>query len=134
MSSFENQFAASIRKNKSINSERIEISWGNPANLNWAIKTPSGFEIWSEQVCSHAFKNRGYAPKIVETISPAEFEARNQEIEKKSQEAKVSQVKRNALESQVFPCPCCGEETNKWEAQEYKGEYFCYSCFSGMYE
>ncbi len=134
MGAFEEMFAASIAKNKSVNPERIKISWGNPANINWAIKTSEGYEIWEEMVSSHAYKNREYAPRLVETISPAEFKAREKKEEVRVTEVKASEAKMENLKNQTFFCPCCERETNKLEGEEYEGELLCPNCLSGMYE
>jgi hypothetical protein len=114
--------------------KKIKIGWGSPTNINWAVEIPEGYEIWTEQVCSHAFKSREYAPKLVETISEFEFEKRERKEAERVAASRAAKAKRKALEEKTLLCPCCGRETNMWEAEEYEGEYLCYTCLSGMYE
>ena len=115
--------------------EKVEIKWGrDSANINYAVKTPAGFEVWEQQVSSHAYKNRDYKPRIVETISVKEFNSRQKKSAVMTAENKAASEAKKARAEKSFICPGCDFESNFIGSEIVDGDRLCYDCLSGMFE
>jgi len=115
--------------------EKIEIKWGKDgANINYAVKTSTSVEVWEQQVSSHAYKNRDYKPRLVETISFKEFNNRQQKAAKIAAENKAAE-KVKATSPTNFHCPCCNDLYADYSGSDIvNNERLCYNCLSGMFE
>jgi len=123
------------QKKGGIKMEKVEIKWGRDgANINYAIETPTGVEVWEQQVSSHAYKNRDYQPRLVETISVDEFNKRQKKSAKIAAENKAASAAKKARAEKSFICPCCDFESDFIGSEIFEGERLCYDCLSGMFE
>ena len=115
--------------------EKIEITWGRDiANINYAVETPTGYEVWEQQVSSHVYKNREYQPRLIEKISAEEFNSRQKKSAVIIAENKAASEAKKARAEKSFICPCCDFESNFIGSEIFEGERLCYDCLSGMFE